>query len=149
MNEFDRDCMEKKSIARSAHKRPGMYLGTNCSLPSDHLTAAEMQQMSGPLVSYQLGKPMTWDDFKQLPTDLMRLYLQNLQNKYGGTADRVAEMLGVSRTMVFRYSRTCRVSWSRPKNDAESAKAWALFMGDPLPEEADDAPAAEEPGGST
>lgn len=99
--------------------------------------------MNGPMASYQLGAPMRWEDFKKLPLDLMRLYLQNLQNKYGGTPSRVAAMFGISKKTVFQYSKNCRISWKNQKNNPESAKAWAAFMGEIQAEETEEGPTAE------
>lgn len=105
----------------------GEWNKEDISLPSDHLTAKEV---NGPVVTYRLGKPMSWNAFKGLPMDLRRLYLQTIQAKYGATLDRVAKMFGVSTALVLGCSNDCRVCWQEIGDSSDRAEAWGLFIGE-------------------
>ena len=78
MNDFDYDVMQKKRIAASARHRVCGSKTRFVSLPSDHMTDAQLKRRNGPVSTYKLGEPMPWKGFKQLPDDLKRAYLEQL-----------------------------------------------------------------------
>lgn len=102
MTEFEYDCYRKKSIAHSAMKRKCGSKSKKCKLPSDNITKKQWNERCGEVVSYNIGKPMTWREFGKLPKDLKEEYLNNLINEYSANAKNMADMLGVSVATVFR-----------------------------------------------
>ena len=100
MHDFDYDAMQKKRIARSAahmkRKRKG------CSLPSDYLTAAQKRRLNGPVSTYKLDEPMSWESFKAMPEDLQKKYILGLQENYGANDEMIGKMFKKSDTIVLR-----------------------------------------------
>lgn len=103
MNDFDYDAMQKKRIARGAahmkRKRKG------CSLPSDNLTAAQKRRLNGPVSTYKLDEPMSWESFKAMPEDLQKQYILNLQNTYQANDKMIGKMFGKSDVTVGEYRK--------------------------------------------
>ena len=83
MNEFDYDAMQKKKLCASARKQKNGCKSRKCSLPSDHLTAAQMRAKNGPITTCNLNEPMRWEDFKALPADLQAEYVRGLNSRFG------------------------------------------------------------------
>ena len=100
MHDFDYDAMQKKRIARGAshmkHNRKG------CSLPSDYLTTAQKRRLNGPVSTYKLDEPMSWESFKAMPEDLQKKYILNLQETYQANNDMLGKMFGVTGVSVCR-----------------------------------------------
>ena len=98
MHDFDYDAMQKKRIARGAshmkHNRKG------CSLPSDYLTATQKRRLNGPVSTYKLDEPMSWESFKAMPEDLQKKYILNLQETYQANNDMLGKMFGVTGVSV-------------------------------------------------
>ena len=103
MHDFDYDAMQKKRIAHGAahmkHNRKG------CSLPSDNLTAAQKRRLNGPVNTYKLDEPMTWESFKAMPEDLQKQYILNLQNIYQANDKMISKMFGKSDVTVGEYRK--------------------------------------------
>ena len=103
MNDFDYEVMQKKRIARGAahmkHKRKG------CSLPSDNLTAAQKRRLNGPVSTYKLDEPMSWESFKAMPEDLQKQYILNLQNTYQANDKMIGKLFGKSDVTVGEYRK--------------------------------------------
>lgn len=70
MTDFDYDVLQKKRLAASARHRVCGSKSKKCTLPSDHLTPAQIKARSGPCMKYQLNQPMDYDTFKSMPADL-------------------------------------------------------------------------------
>ena len=103
MHDFDYDAMQKKRIAHGAahmkHNRKG------CSLPSDNLTAAQKRRLNGPVNTYKLDEPMTWESFKAMPKDLQKQYILNLQNTYQANDKMIGKMFRKSDVTVGEYRK--------------------------------------------
>lgn len=104
MNDFDYNALQMKRIARGAqHMRHGSR-SRRCSLPSDHLTAAQLKRRNGPVRTYNLEKPMSWEAFKQMPLDLQQTYIASLQSRFGvGAATISKELFGLSAVALRQY----------------------------------------------
>lgn len=96
MNDFDFDIMQKKRIARGAAARKRGSKSRKCTLPSDYLTDAQKKARNGKLSTYNLSKPMTYEQFKLMPRDLQREYLLKLRNDMHASARVIALMFGCS-----------------------------------------------------
>lgn len=106
MTDFDYDCYRKKSIAHSAARRKCGSKSKKCNLPSDHMTSKQWNERCGQVMSYNIGKPMVWAEFTQLPKDLKEEYMNNLIEKYNANARTMAEVFGVSVATVFRVVKS-------------------------------------------
>lgn len=131
MTDFEYDCMVKKRTARSAsHKKSGAK-STRCSLPSDHLTNKQWKERCGEVMSYKLGSPMDWADFKNMPKDIQSEYITNLQSKYGVNAGDLGEMFGVKSVTVRRYCETNGLNVKFRKGVAmtgDQRAMWDVFL---------------------
>ena len=82
MNDFDFDVLEKKRIAASARHRVCGSKSKHCFLPSDRLTKAQLAKRNGPVATFNMSGPMSWDMFDQLPQDLKGEYLIGLRDRF-------------------------------------------------------------------
>ena len=96
MNDFDFDVMTKKRIARGASARKCGSKSRRCTLPSDYLTDAQKKARNRKMSTYNLSKPMTYEQFKLMPRDLQREYLLKLRNDMHASARVIAQMFGCS-----------------------------------------------------
>ena len=102
MHDFDYDAMQKKRIARGASHMKRGSKGKKCTLPSDYLTAAQKRRLNGPVSTYKLDEPMSWESFKAMPEDLQKKYILNLQETYQANNDMLGKMFGVTGVSVCR-----------------------------------------------
>lgn len=124
MNDFDSEVRERKVLARSARYRKNGSKSKNCPLPSDRLTKAQLKGLSGEVMTYNLNKPMTWADFKYMPADLQKEYLENLKAN-GATQKDAAEMLGVASNSLSKYCRSRNIQVFPHAGGCKSAAAEA------------------------
>ena len=96
MNDFDFDVMTKKRIARGAAARKCGSKSRRCTLPSDYLTDAQKKARNGKMSTYNLSKPMTYEQFKLMPRDLQREYLLKLRNDMHASTRVIAQMFECS-----------------------------------------------------
>ena len=87
-------------------------------MPSD---GVDPSQLHGPCRVYRLGRPMSLMEWKEMPADLQKLYLQRLR-QWGGTEKTVAAMLGTTPEEVRLLLRRHRVVLDRP-----NPTAWSDF----------------------
>ena len=93
MNDFDFDVMQKKRIANNAARMKRGSKSKKCSLPSDHLTPAQWKRRNGPVSTYSLNQPMSWETFKSLPTDIQQSYIDILQSRFNVTTSTISKEL--------------------------------------------------------
>ena len=110
MNEIERafneDVREKKALVPSARKRKCGSKSKACSVPSDYLTKAELNKMNGPVIIYNIAKPMSWDRFREMPKDLQEQHLQYIGQKFGvGTSTMSTIVFGRHFTTVSAYCK--------------------------------------------
>lgn len=130
MTEFDKEVQHRKEISRSAAKRVNGSKSKKCSLPSDNLTKKQIRAMSGEVVTYNIHKAMTWEEFKGLPDDLAQLHLEYIVKKYRATAKAIAEAFGVHPVTFSRCLRMrgIRVDWPNV-HGFKPTEAWLKFIG--------------------
>ena len=105
MHDFDYDAMQKKRIARgAAHMKRGSK-SNKCTLPSDYLTDAQKRRLNGPVSTYKLDEPMSWESFKAMPEDLQKKYILNLQETYQANDKMIGKMFGKSDVTVGEYRK--------------------------------------------
>ena len=107
---FLSDVREKKSSGRGAYHRRRGSKTKHVSLPSDHMTEAEWKRRNGKVATYQLGAPMTWEEFRKMPQDLREQYVRLLHKRYGVSRAVLAEAFGVSDSGLRRFLIDCDLS---------------------------------------
>lgn len=131
MTEFQYDIYRKKNIAHSAARRKCGSKSKKCNLSTDHMTEREWKERCGDVMSYSIGKPMTWSEFQRLPKDLKEEYLNNLIDKYSANARSIADMFGVNPNTIFRVvkSNELNVKFLKGKHPVgEKAVAFQKFL---------------------
>ena len=111
MNDFDYDCMQKKRTARGAFAHISRKRG-GCTLPSDNLTAKQRREKNGEVKSYNITRPMPWQEFKALPEDLKREFFRNMQS-FGGTAKWLADEMGTSDMTIRTAAKAAGTPFAR------------------------------------
>ena len=96
---FKQDIRDKKSIGRNAKYMNRTGKGS-VRMPSDYLSRKEKRKLNGPVTSYDMGKPMPYKDFRNMPEDLQRAYLQGLVERFHPSQGAIAELWGVSQRTV-------------------------------------------------
>jgi len=145
---FVSDLRDKKAAARGAYAKKGGSKSKRCSLPSDHLTQAELKRRNSPVSTVKLNQPITYTEFRKLTHSLQYLYLDHLIAHYGARRCDLKDMLGCSDgTMVkiFNSLPGKLVFNGRPKHPS---KEWKAFLAGQAPEPIPDQPvppAAPEP----
>ena len=139
MHDFDYDAMQKKRIARgAAHMKRGSK-SKKCSLPSDGMTAAEWKRRNGPVNTYKLDAPMSWETFKSMPLDLQQAYVSGLQNRFNVSMTRISEdLFHTSHANLRIYANRVGISYNASKrglklSDAETEEWWAWLSGNKTP----------------
>ena len=120
MSDFEFDCMKKKQLAGQAKYRKRGSKSKKCSLPSDGMTNKQWKERCGPVVSFNFSKPISWEDFKKLPTNIQAEYIVNLQQKYGATAVDFGNMFGVKSLTVRRHAEANRLDVDFPRGHSMS-----------------------------
>lgn len=106
MNDFDYDSMQKKKLCASARKCKNGSKSRKCSLPSDHLTAAQLRAKNGPVQEWDMNDPMDYTTFKAMPEDLQAKYINGLSSRFCvGLATISTELFGMSPPALAHYLR--------------------------------------------
>ena len=109
--DFVKDSMDKKNVARSARStRTHCGKGGAVKFPSDYLTKKELKAMSGEVIKYaSLKKPMSWNEFKELPDDLKKEYISYIRAQFGTPDKYIAEMMGISQYTLCIYFKDLKL----------------------------------------
>jgi dUTP pyrophosphatase len=67
------DERQKKAAGRGVYHKAH---GGKVHFPSDNLTQAQIDKLSGEVKTYNLKKPLTWAEFEALPVDLKKEYIR-------------------------------------------------------------------------
>lgn len=82
-------------------------------------------------MEYKLDKPLKYDEFKKLPQDIRKTYIERLRDNYGATLSAIAKMLGVSRTTVYNVVTSELGIVFPPGVQSTGNKArWEEFLGE-------------------
>lgn len=54
-------------------------------------------------MTYQLGKPIPWDEFKQMPVHIQKEFISDMIQKYQTTASDLARLFGVTASTVTKH----------------------------------------------
>ena len=95
--EFRSEIRDRKSVGYSARNRIcGSKSKRAAVLPSDSLTPKQWKEKNGPVTTYNLSRPMTWQVFSSMPVDLQRDYLVDLTQSHHITQVALAKIFGIS-----------------------------------------------------
>ena len=74
--DFIEDCRDKKRTGYGSHKKRS-HCGKSGGIkfPSDNLTEKQKRAMNGKVITYQLSKILTDEEFNKLPDDIKKLYI--------------------------------------------------------------------------
>lgn len=131
MRDFDYEVWQRKILARQAkHKKNGSK-SRQCSLPSDRMTNKQWKERCGEVVTYDLGRPMGWIEFKSMPADMKKEYVERLIQKYSVTASDLARMFGCGATAVTKLCKSDDVGiefHAGKRMNAEQRARFAEFL---------------------
>lgn len=126
MTDFDYDVMQKKRLARNQFHN-AKYKHGGCHLPHEDLTPAQMKRRNGPMMTYSMNQPMSWNDFKSMPHDLQQQYLDGLHARFGVGPSDIAKYLFLRTPNSLRQSTVAMglTVAKRDKNrDLDGFLAW-------------------------
>lgn len=135
---FVTDISERKRVARGAAARKCGSKSKKCTLPSDSLTAAELKRRNGKMVSYNLTRPMEWNEFKSISKAGQEEYLRGLINTYGVGAKDICKMFDISNSTLWRHMQSALpgknlFAYNRPRPTKQATADWNAFLdGNPL-----------------
>lgn len=92
MTDFDYEIMQKKRLARNKFHN-ARYKHGGCHLPHEDMTPAQLKRRNGPMVTYSMNQPMSWNEFKSMPHDLQQQYLDGLHTRFGVGPSDIAKSL--------------------------------------------------------
>ena len=132
MTDFDYDVMQKKRLARNQFHN-AKYKHGGCHLPHEDLTPAQMKRRNGPIMTYSMNQPMSWNDFKSIPHDLQQQYLDGLHARFGVGPSDIAKYLFLRTPNNLRQSTVAMglTVAKRDKNrDLDGFLAWLCKAGE-------------------
>lgn len=131
MDVYTSDIVERKQLARQAKYRKCGSKSKKCSLSTDNMTNKQWKERCGTVQTYSMNEPKTWEQFKGLPADIQKQYINFLFEKYNVSAVSLAEMFGKTAITVRNYIEkqglgiTFRAG---NKMNKEQRAAWERFL---------------------
>ena len=117
------DSIEKKKIARSSHNRKTHCgKGGRVKFPSDYLSKKELKAMNGDVKSYNLNRPMSWEEFRSMPKDLQIMYIKKLRNEFGVPDIVLGKAMGICKSSFSRAMSELNLSLG--KSAGATSKQW-------------------------
>ena len=131
MNDFDYDNLQRKRLANNARYKKNGSKSCKCSLPQDNMTPAQLRRRNGEVNTYNITKPMRWDEFRAMPDDLKRECIEYLRHTYNASNSKIAEMLRKPRAKVVEEIKRLGMSDGdtvRRQMSKEQEEMWAEFL---------------------
>lgn len=117
------DSIEKKKISHSSHNRKTHCgKGGRVKFPSDYLSKKELKAMNGEVKSYNLNRPMTWEEFRSMPQDLQIMYIKKLRNEFGVPDSVLGKAMGICKSSFSKAMRDLNLSLG--KSAGATSKQW-------------------------
>ena len=128
--EFNTEVKQRKSIARGAYHKKGGSKSKKCSLPSDNLTAAQKRKLNGPVETYAINRPMSYEAFKAMPRDLQQAHLDYIQNRFATGITSVGKyVFGLAPETLRLHATTHGLTYAKydkgHRGDTEGLRLWA------------------------
>lgn len=130
MKEFDFEVKEKKKLAnmnrynaRKARKKYG-----SCVMPSDFLTPAQRKKLNGEIKVYEVGKPISWAEFKSYPAEMKQEWVNRFVERFNCSTKGMAMVFGIQASSINNYCRnngikiSCDSAYTAQKG--EMIRAW-------------------------
>lgn len=126
------DIRERKQMAIGAKHMNRRGKGP-INMGVEYKSDKEINEMHGEVKTYDLSKPISYNEFKEMPADLRGEYFKALFEKHGATSTRIMAWWKIgSKTVTFlrrQYKVPSTAGKGRDKNkETESTKAWMEFM---------------------
>lgn len=83
---------ERKRIARG-DKNKVRGGGKTVKMPSDYLSRREREALNGEVKTYKKKDFYTWQEFKELPSDLKVAWVNSIINRYGAGVETIIEIV--------------------------------------------------------
>lgn len=130
MNDFDYDVMQKKRVAAGARHRVNGSKSKFVSLPSDYMTAAEKRRLNGKVNTYKMNEPISYGEFKKMPTELQEKYLNGLNSRFGVGAKTIGEdLFHKSANALNEYIRAHGIKMARGNRLSEKERElWEAWL---------------------
>lgn len=126
--EFNSEVRSRKSLVASARHRVCGSKSKYCGLPSDYMTQAQWKKKNGEVIVMNLNAPQSWRQFKSMPTDLQREYIDKCIDRFGCSVPDFARIFGVSAVTVRSYFKTLGVSHQFVRGGRKSADEKQSFQ---------------------
>lgn len=118
---LNQDTRDKKVTARGArHARTHCGKSGAVKFPSDYLSRKELKAMNGPVETYRMNAPITWEEFKSYPDEHKKTYIQLLRKKFNVPDKYVAEMFGIAANTLTGWFKCLGLA----KGAGNGAKTW-------------------------
>lgn len=133
---------ERANIARSARYTNRKGKGSVKS-GVEYKSEKELQALNGEVKNYDLSKPMSYAEFRDMPEDLQAEYFRSLYEKHGGSDNGLRLFWGISSKMVAFYRHQFGVPPAKAHRDTHREALWKAFISVPKAFE-EEAPEIEE-----
>jgi len=119
---------ERAIVKKSAAHRKGGARSKRCSLPSDGMTRRQWERRNGEVITYNLSKPMTYAQYKTVPSYEKGNYLRKCLDN-GASLHAIALMLGVSDVTARKCFEIADVPTPGHLNRGQAAAdRWQAFL---------------------
>lgn len=126
-DEFWKAQMKRPTYSGARNKKNGSK-SKKCSLPSDNLTQSQLNKKNGDVKSYNLKKPMTWQQFVSMPVDIQKQYVEKIIKRFNATPSQMAKMFGVVRSTVYTHFEENGIKYEKNRKmtnkELETFKFW-------------------------
>lgn len=127
MSEFEYECLQRKRLAQQAKYRKCGSKSKKCSLSTDYMTHSQWKKRNGVIVTVNLKRPISWDEFKALPKSMQEEYMLYMMENFGANATSFAEMFGVQPLTIRRHIQSQNLAVRFPVGHSMTAaqkNAW-------------------------
>lgn len=117
-----------------------------CTLQSDSLTPAQIRKKHGKVMTYKIGQPITWTEFRSYPKEMQQKWLDAFAGRFncGGTGVAVCFGIKASTANSYLFKKELKVpsgTGQYTEAKGEEIRAWC---GTPAPAPVEP-PAPQEP----
>lgn len=132
---FQQDIKERKQQVNGARHRKCGSKSKKCSLPSDTLTAKEIKERCGAIITMNPQKRYSLNEFHQFPDDIKGIYIKAIQKRFHVGSSDIAEMFGMKSDAFRNYALMHNIIVENFIPSDMELRAWnAWCAGEPIPE---------------